>query len=285
MQDPKAPDDPDLESAMLLQVASTLSLSLFVQILHSLADRSLANRLRMIDAKQQTQLFRELCNGLRMECRNLEQRFALLSMSRRSEVREKYAATKRSTGFDVIQRALLEICLGTTLKLVEERSGGDPSGATLARLFERENRSQFHKCLKMFEEDYVSKRTRSSKKGDRETAEKPIDEEKAKTARKEFWVALEAICVDWKALKEKADDFISRLEKWGRLRHLAKQSGGSFKSKASRAKVDILQEIGPLISMMSEWLTSVSKLLHSSAKRAVDVDAAKAAREFWEYTQ
>jgi hypothetical protein len=285
MQNPTAPDDPSLETSMLLQVAGALSLSLFVQILHSLADRSVVNRLRMTDAKMQPQLFQELCNGLRTECRNLEQRFALLSISRRSEVREKYAATKRLTGFDAVQRAILEICLGTTLRLVQERSGGDPSGATLARLFDRENRSQFHKCLKILEEDYVSERTQSSKKGDRETAQKPIDEEKARTARKEFWVALETICVEWKALKEKADDFISRLERWGRLRHLAKQLGGNYKSRASRAKLDIPQEIRPIISMMSDWLADVSRFLNGRAKNGLNADAARtAASEFWNYS-
>lgn len=152
----------------------------------------------------------------------------------------------------------------------------------MARLFDKENRSQFHKCIEFLEKDYVSERTRSSRTGDGEAAQKPIDEEKARTAKKEFWVTLEKLCVDWKALKEKVDDFISRLEKWGRLRHLAKQWEGRFKSRASRAKLDIPQEIGPIISMMSEWLAGVSKLLHGSVKKAVNMDAAKAAREFWD---
>jgi hypothetical protein len=281
-KNPNALDDPTFESAVLLELAGTLCVSLFVQILHSLTTHSVANRLRMTEPESQGRLFRELCQYLRRECTTLVQRFELLSASFDTGVLEKYLGTTRFNGFASAQNALLEMCLRTTVRLIQPQSGPDPSTVTLAQLFQRANRSRFLSCLKILEKDYVPQFPDRIEPAGQE-AYQPTDQDKIREAKKEFWKQLETLSSEWDVLKQKADDFISRLEKWGRFKHLAEQWGGEFESKASEAKLDIRLEIQPIVSMTAKWTADVSKLLDPSGERGADLTIAKTdARAFWD---
>ena len=265
-RNPNASDNPEYELEVAVQTAGTFCVSLFVDILRSLAHKSLSKELRMVDSVTQVRRCRELSDHLRSACLSLTRRFHLLNASYEPKIAKEYLDTPRIVGFQTIQEFLLETGVKDALGLVRDQTDRSISLAKLVDIFRDENRRGFDDCIKLLENDYVLRHAESSRQTPQQEGEQPNHDplnELESAARKDFWLAVKAILSDWKPLIDKTDSFVARVQQWVRFTNLAKQGAKEFESKASEMKLDTRLEIQPIVRMASNLILQVSELVRT----------------------